>query len=142
VGYGLNASCCSGGTLPAGALVASVDISGPGYSGSTGVSRLNASCAKVLNLSFGCVETPKNLAQPKKHGKNKATPLLNVFEVPGSESEVRISIKNLVLKLSNLMTLFVRNCSSTRNASALTPSRTSVTRTQWPPIHPESDSST
>ena len=59
---------------------------------------------------LGALKTPKNLAQPKKHGKNKATPFLNVFEVPGSKSEVRISIKNLVFKLSNLMTLFVRNC--------------------------------
>ena len=44
---------------------------------------------------------PKNLAQPKKHGKIKATPFLDVFEVSGSESEVRILIKILVLKLSN-----------------------------------------
>jgi len=53
---------------------------------------------------------PKNLANPKKHEKNKATPFLNVFEVPDSESEVRISIKILILKLSNLMTLIVCNC--------------------------------
>jgi len=68
---------------------------------------------------LGVLKIPKNLAQPKKHGKNKATPFLNVFEVPDSESEVRISIKNLVLKLSNLMTLFVCNCTeSTKKAQA------------------------
>ena len=48
--------------------------------------------------------------QPKKCGKIKATPFLDAFEVSGSESEVRILIKILVLKLSNLMTLIVRNC--------------------------------
>ena len=53
---------------------------------------------------------PKNLAQPKKRGKIKATPFLDAFEVSVSESEVRILIKILVLKLSNLMTLIVRNC--------------------------------
>ena len=60
---------------------------------------------------MGALKTPKNLAQPKKRGKIKATPFLDAFEVSGSESEVRISIKILVLKLSNLMTLIVRNCS-------------------------------
>ena len=59
---------------------------------------------------MGALKMPKNLAQPKRHGKIKATPFLDVFEVSGSESEVRISIKILVLKLSNLMTLIVRNC--------------------------------
>ena len=59
---------------------------------------------------MGALKTPKNLAQPKKRGKVKATPFLDVFEVSGSESDVRISIKILVLKLSNLMTLIVRNC--------------------------------
>ena len=54
---------------------------------------------------------PKNLAQLKKRGKIKATPFPDVFEVSGSEFEVRISKKILVLKLSNLMTLIVRNCS-------------------------------
>ena len=53
---------------------------------------------------------PKNLANPKKHEKNKVTPFLNVFKVPDSESEVRIFIKILILKLSNLMTLIVCNC--------------------------------
>jgi len=53
---------------------------------------------------------PKNLANPKKHEENKVTPFLNVFKVPDSESEVRISIKILILKLSNLMTLIVHNC--------------------------------
>ena len=59
---------------------------------------------------MGALKTPKNLAQPKKCGKIKATPFLDVFEVSGSESEVRISIKILVVKLSNLMTLIVHNC--------------------------------
>ena len=59
---------------------------------------------------LGALKTPKNLAQPKKRGKIKATPFLDAFEVSGSESEVRISIKILVLKLSNLITLIVRNC--------------------------------
>ena len=59
---------------------------------------------------MGALKTPKNLAQPKKCGKIKATPFLDVFAVSGSESEVRISRKILVLKLSNLMTLIVRNC--------------------------------
>ena len=59
---------------------------------------------------MGALKIPKNLAQPKKRGKIKVTPFLDVFEVSGSESEVRISIKILVLKLSNLMTLIVRNC--------------------------------
>jgi hypothetical protein len=54
---------------------------------------------------------PKNLATPKKCGKFKETPFLNSFKVSDSESEVRILIKILVLKLSKLMTLFVRNCS-------------------------------
>ena len=57
------------------------------------------------------LKMPKNLAQPKKRGKIKATPFLDAFEVSGSESEVRILIKILVLKLSNLMTLIVCNCS-------------------------------
>jgi len=65
---------------------------------------------QLIPDTFGVLKTPKNLAQPKKCGKNKAIPFLNVFEVPDSESEVRILIKNLVLKLSNLMTLFVCNC--------------------------------
>ena len=59
---------------------------------------------------MGVLKTPKNLAQPKKRGKIKATPFLDAFEVSGSGSEVRISVKILVLKLSNLMTLIVRNC--------------------------------
>ena len=57
-----------------------------------------------------CWKHTKNLVQPKKRRKIKATPFLDVFEVSGSESEVRISIKILVLKLSNLMTLIVCNC--------------------------------
>ena len=57
---------------------------------------------------MGALKMPKNLAQPKKRGKIKATPFLDVFEVSGSE--VKILIKILVLKLSNLMTLIVRNC--------------------------------
>jgi len=59
---------------------------------------------------------PKNLANPKKREKNKATPFLNVFEIPDSESEVRISIKILIPKLSNLMTLSVCNCREVCNA--------------------------
>ena len=59
---------------------------------------------------LGPLKMPKILARPKKHGKFKATPFLEVFEVSGSESDVRISIKILVLKLSNLMTLIVHNC--------------------------------
>jgi len=55
---------------------------------------------------------PKNLANPKKREKNKVTPFLNIFEVPDSESEVRISIKILIVKLSNLMTLIVHNCTT------------------------------
>ena len=61
---------------------------------------------------LGVLRMPKNLATPKKHGKIKATPFLNSFKVSDPESEVRISIKILVLKLSNLMTLFVLNCRS------------------------------
>ena len=59
---------------------------------------------------------PKNLATPKKCGKIKETPFLNSFKVSDSESEVRILIKILVLKLSKLMTLFVRNCTSADGA--------------------------
>ena len=61
---------------------------------------------------LGALKVPKNLATQKKRGKIKATPFLNSFKVSGSESEVRILIKILVLKLSKLMTLFVCNCSS------------------------------
>ena len=57
------------------------------------------------------LKLPKNLATPKKCGKIEETPFLNSFKVSDSESEVRILIKILVLKLSKLMTLFVRNCS-------------------------------
>ena len=62
---------------------------------------------------------PKNLAQPKKRGKIKATPFLDAFEVSGSEFEVRILIKILVLKLSNLMTLIVRNCTQNQPSFGL-----------------------
>ena len=62
--------------------------------------------------AFGCIENAQNLAQPKKCGKKRQTPFLDAFEVSGSESEVRISIKILVLKLSNLMTLIVHNCTA------------------------------
>jgi len=57
---------------------------------------------------LGVLKPPKNLAQPKKHGKNKATPFLNVFEVPDSESEVRISIKKFgyqVIKFDDFVCL-------------------------------------
>ena len=58
---------------------------------------------------LGVLKTPKILAQPKKkHGKNKATPFLNVFEVPGSKSEVRISIKKFgsqVIKFDDFVCL-------------------------------------
>jgi len=57
---------------------------------------------------LGALKTPKNLAQPKKRGKNKATPLLNVFKVPDSESEVRISIKKIgsqVIKFDDFVCL-------------------------------------
>ena len=59
---------------------------------------------------LGVLKMPKNLATPKKCGKIKKTPFLNSFKVSDSKSEVRILIKILVLKLSKLMTLFVRNC--------------------------------
>ena len=60
--------------------------------------------------TFGCVENAQKIGKTKKREKIKATPFLDVFEVSGSESEVRISIKILALKLSNLMTLIVCNC--------------------------------
>ena len=56
------------------------------------------------------MKMPKILATPKKHGKIKATPFLNNFKGSDAESEVRILIKILILKLSNLITLFVHNC--------------------------------
>ena len=68
---------------------------------------------------LGVLKMPKNLATPKKCGKIKETPFLNSFKVSDSECEVRILIKILVLKLSKLMTLFVRNCMCSWYASCL-----------------------
>ena len=66
-----------------------------------------------------CWKCPKIWPPQKKCGKIKATPFLNSFKVSDSDSEVRILIKILVLKLSNLMTLFVCSCTVTEDSTPL-----------------------